>query len=514
MKLDELVSLVAAVRATPKKTEKVTRLATGLRQVGGRELVLLASYLAGSMPQGRIGVGWKLIKAAMPREAPPPATPLTLTDIDQTMNLLAADQGNGSFERRTMELGRLFERAVPEERRFLGELLLGEIRQGALEGLLLEAITKAADVPPTAVRSAMMFGGNIGDVARLALEEGAAGLARIEFQLLNPIAPMLANAAADPAEALERLGESSFEYKLDGVRIQVHKQHEAVRIFTRQLQDVTNRLPELVQWMAELPVRELVLEGEAIALRQDGRPLPFQMTMRRFGRINDVKTVRRELPLSCFFFDCLYLEGQGSLLTRPYRERVELLDSMVPLTSLIPRLVTGDRGTAEGFLRQALDAGHEGLMAKSQTALYMTGQRGSHWLKIKVAKTLDLVVLAAEWGNGRRTGFLSNLHLGARDPETGRFIMLGKTFKGLTDALLRWQTEQFLALEERRDGMTVYVKPALVVEVAFSDIQESPRYPGGLALRFARVKRYRPDKASQEADTIETVTELFDKSRR
>ncbi|SLM49487.1 putative DNA ligase [Nitrospira japonica] len=514
MEFGELVALVAAVRATPKKTEKVTRLATGLRQVQGRELVILASYLAGTIPQGRIGVGWKLIEAAMPQEDRPPDMPLGLTDVDRTMNLLASDQGSGSFERRRTELRRLFERAVPEERRFLGELLIGEIRQGALEGLLLDAIAKAADVSAPAVRGAMMFSGDIGEVARLALEEGTAGLARIEFQLLNPIAPMLANAAADPAEALERLGEASFEYKLDGARIQVHKQHETIRIFTRQLQDVTNRLPELIQWTAALPVREFVLEGEAIALRQDGRPLPFQVTMRRFGRVNDIEAARRDIPLSCFFFDCLYVEGRGSLLAKSYRERMEALDATVPPTSLIPRLVTGDRGAAEEFLRQALDAGHEGVMAKSQTAPYVAGQRGFHWLKIKEAKTLDLVVLAAEWGNGRRTGFLSNLHLGARDPETGRFIMLGKTFKGMTDALLRWQTEQFLALEERRDGMTVYVKPARVVEIAFSDIQESPRYPGGLALRFARVKRYRPDKTPQEADTLHTVKDLFHKSRQ
>lgn len=514
MELGELVTLVAAVRATPKKTEKVLRLATGLRQVRGRELVLLASYLVGTIPQGRIGVGWKLIEAAMPQGPHSPGTPLTLADIDRTMSILAADQGSGSFDRRATELGRLFERAAPEERRFLGGLLIGEIRQGALEGLLLDAIATAAEVPPPAVRGAMMFSGNIGEVACRAMEEGAAGLARIGFRLLNPVAPMLANAAADPAEALERLGEASFEYKLDGARIQVHKQHEAIRIFTRQLQEVTNRLPELVQWMAALPVREIVLEGEAIALRPDGRPLPFQVTMRRFGRIKDVEAARREIPLSCFFFDCLYVEGRGALLARPYRERMEILDATVPLTSLIPRLVTGDRETAEGFLRQAFDAGHEGLMAKSQAAPYVAGQRGFHWLKIKAAKTLDLVVLAAEWGSGRRTGLLSNLHLGARDSETGGFVMLGKTFKGLTDNLLRWQTEQFLALEERRDGMTVYVKPVLVVEIAFSDIQESPRYPGGLALRFARVKRYRPDKTPQEADTIRTVIELFRKSRQ
>jgi DNA ligase-1 len=514
MELAELVALVEAVRATPKKTEKAIRLAAGLRHVRGKELVLLASYLIGVIPQGRIGVGWKLIESAMPQELPHLGIPVTLEDIDQTMSALAVDQGAGSFDRRVTVLRRLFERTVPEERRFLGQLLIGDIRHGALEGLLLDAIAKTADVSPSAVRRTMMFSGHIGEVARLAIEEGAAGLALVGFRLLNPIAPMLANTAADPAEALERLGEASFEYKMDGARIQVHKHRETIRIFTRQLQDVTNRLPEVVQLMAALPVREVVLEGEAIALRQDRRPQPFQVTMRRFGRIKDVETARRDIPLSCFFFDCLYAEGQGPLLSRPYRERIEILDATVPSDSLIPRLITADRETAESFLRQAIEAGHEGLMAKSQSSPYVAGTRGFHWLKIKTAKTLDLVVLAAEWGSGRRTGVLSNLHLGARDPETGRFVMLGKTFKGLTDELLRWQTERCLALEERREGMTVYVRPALVVEIAFSDIRESCRYPGGLALRFARVKRYRPDKTPQEADTMQMVDELFRKSRQ
>ena len=333
------------------------------------------------------------------------------------------------------------------------------------------------------------------------------------MRLFAPVAPMLANSADDVPETLSRLGAAAFEFKLDGARIQVHKSEDEIRIFTRQLQDVTGRLPEVVEWARAWPIRAAVLEGEAIALRPDGRPQPFQITMRRLGRIRDVEAVRREIPLSSLFFDCLYLEGDGPLIDRPYHQRVQLLDAIVPAESRTPRIVTNRQDEAESFLQRALAAGHEGLMAKSLSAPYVAGQRGFHWLKLKAAKTLDLVVLAAEWGHGRRSGWLSNLHLGARDPASDTFVMLGKTFKGLTDEMLRWQTEKLTSLEVRRDDWTVYVRPELVVEVAFSDIQESPRYPAGLALRFARVKRFRPDKDAREADTIPTVMALFEKQR-
>jgi len=354
----------------------------------------------------------------------------------------------------------------------------------------------------------MMYAGRIGEVARAALEEGQAGLARFSLRLLEPVSPMLANSAGDVADALARLGEAAFEFKLDGARIQVHKRGEEIRIFTRQLQDVTDRLPEVAALARALPVQDALLEGEAIALRPDGRPFPFQVTMRRLGRLKDVDALRREVPLSCLFFDCLYLDGEGPVVTKPYRRRRELLRRIVPEAGLMPQIVTDRREEAEAFLARSLQAGHEGLMAKSLEAPYMAGQRGSYWLKLKAVVTLDLVVLAAEWGHGRRSGRLSNLHLGARDPETGRFVMLGKTFKGLTDRMLEEQTARLLALEARREDRTVYVKPEMVVEIAFGGIQESPRYPAGLALRFARVKRYRPDKPADEADTIQTVREL------
>jgi DNA ligase-1 len=512
MEWARLVDLVGRVRATSKKTEKVGLLADVLRQARGREAELLASYLTGTLPQGRIGIGWRTLQAAMP-EGPATGPPLSLLDVDRALADVGADEGAGSAARRQQALRGLLERADPEGRRLLVELLMGEVRQGALEGLVVEAIAGAAGLPPARVRQAAMFAPGLGELARVALGEGDAGLARFSMRLLSPVAPMLASPAGDVDEALERLGEAAFEYKLDGARIQVHKAGDEVRVFTRQLQDVTARVPEVVEWARALPARELVVEGEALALRPDGRPHPFQVTMRRLGRTKEVPAVRRELPLSSFFFDCLYVEGDGPLVAVPYAERVERLARTVAPTLLLPRIVTGRADEAEGFLARALAAGHEGLMAKSLVAPYAAGQRGFHWLKLKAAHTLDLVVLAAEWGSGRRRGWLSNLHLGARDAESGQPVMLGKTFKGLTDEMLRWQTERLLSLEASRDTWTVFVRPDLVVEVAFSDVQESPRYPAGLALRFARVKRHRPDKPASEADTFQAVREIFLRQR-
>ena len=512
MQLARLVEVVGKVRATTKKTEKTALLADFLRQTQAKETELAALYLSGALLQGKIGVGWRMIQDAMVDDSRA-GEPLTLTEVDESFDAIAADQGPGSTERKIRSLRQLFERASAEERQFLAQLIMGELRQGALEGLILDAIAKAAKLPAGDVRQAMMFSGSLGEVARAALEEGASGLSRFSLRLFTPVAPMLANSAEDVEETLERLGEAAFEYKLDGARIQVHKGGEDVRIFTRQLQDVTERLPEVIEWARAVPVRDFVVEGEAIALRPDGRPFPFQITMRRLGRIRDVETVRQEIPLSSFLFDCLYLEGEGSVIARPYQQRIDLMSKVIPSSFMIPRIVTRDRAEAEGFLSSALAAGHEGVMAKSLTAPYVAGQRGFYWLKLKAAVTLDLVVLAAEWGHGRRKGWLSNLHLGARDPQSGQFVMLGKTFKGLTDEMLKWQTEKLLSLEVSRDEWTVHVRPDLVVEIAFSEIQESPRYPGGLALRFARVKRYRPDKSAAEADTIQTVMALFNKQR-
>jgi len=512
MRLSTLVQIVDRVRATPRKTEKVALLADLLRPARGREAELAALYLTGTLPQGRIGLGWRTLPSAM-MDASPEGDRLTLADVDRAAEAIAGESGAGSGERKAQALRALFARADAAERRFLVELLVGELRQGALEGLLLEAIAQASGLPAADVRQAAMYSGHVGEVARAALEEGAAGLGRFSLRLLSPVAPMLASTAGDVDAALERLGEATFEYKLDGARIQLHKAGDEVRVFTRHLQDVTARVPEVVELARALPVREAVLEGEAIALRPDGRPQPFQRTMSRIGRSKDVEGARAAVPLSSFFFDCLFLEGEGSLVAVPYAQRLDRLVRTVPADARLPRLQTGRSDEAARFLAQALDAGHEGLMAKSLTAPYAAGHRGFHWLKLKSAHTLDLVILAVEWGSGRRKGWLSNLHLGARDPQSGQFVMLGKTFKGLTDQMLRGQTEKLLSLEVSRDDFTVYVRPELVAEIAFSDVQESPRYPAGLALRFARVKAYRPDKPAGEADTIQTVQEIFRRQR-
>jgi DNA ligase-1 len=512
MELAELVALVHRLRATTKKTEKVGLIADLLRKARGPEIGLAALYLTGSLPQGRIGIGWRGLQAAMP-SGPPLGDPLTLARLDEALGGLAAEKGAGSAERRTRGLRALLERADETGRRFLVELLTGELRQGALEGLLLEAVAKAAGLAAAEVRQAAMFAPSIGELARAALEQGSAGLSRFSLRLLSPVAPMLASPAGDAEEALDRLGEAAFEYKLDGARLQVHRAGDEVRVFTRQLQDVTARVPEVVEWARALPVREAVVEGEALALRADSRPRPFQETMRRLGRRLDVEAARRELPLSSFFFDCLYLEGDGPLVGRPYAERLERLQRIVAPGALLPRLVTRDAEEAERFFDQAIAAGHEGLMAKSLTAPYAAGQRGFHWLKLKPHHTLDLVVLAVERGSGRRQRWLSNLHLGARDRESGQFVMLGKTFKGLSDEMLEWQTQALQALAVSSDGWVVHVRPELVVEIAFSDVQESPRYPAGLALRFARVRRYRPEKPAAEADTLQAVRAIFERQR-
>jgi DNA ligase-1 len=343
------------------------------------------------------------------------------------------------------------------------------------------------------------------------LEQGEAGLAGFSVRLFQPVLPMLADTAEDEDAALAAIGEAALEYKLDGARVQVHKAGDDVRVFSRRLNDVTVAVPELVESVRALPARELILDGEAVALRDDGRPHPFQITMRRFGRRLDVERLRAELPLASLFFDLLYQDG-SSRMDDPLHGRAAALADAVPQLLRVPRRITASGAAARAFMREALDRGHEGIMAKALDAPYEAGRRGARWLKLKPADTLDLVVLAAEWGHGRRRGWLSNLHLGARDPDAGAFVMLGKTFKGLTDAMLAWQTETLLGLEIGRDGHTVHVRPELVVEVAFNDVQTSPQYPGGMALRFARVKRFRPDKSAAEADTIAAVRALHHRS--
>jgi len=371
----------------------------------------------------------------------------------------------------------------------------------------VDAVAMAADIPVADVRRGLMLAGDLGAVAAVALASGLEGLAEIRLTLLQPIVPMLAQPAPDLRSALERLGNAAVEWKLDGARLQVHVLGDEVRAYTRNLADVTDRVPEVVDAIGQLPLRAAVFDGEVIALDKDGRPHPFQVTMSRFGRRRGVDELKHNVPLSPFMFDCLHVDGVD-LLDRPAAERFAVLAQRLPDELRVPRLETGDAAEAERFLAGALERGHEGVMVKALDAPYEAGRRGGSWLKVKPSHTLDLVVLAAEWGHGRRQGWLSNIHLGARDDASGGFVMLGKTFKGMTDEMLGWQTQRLLELERERDGRTVYVRPELVVEVAFDGLQQSSRYPGGLALRFARVKGYRPDKSAAEADTIQTVRQL------
>jgi len=507
MLLREIVDTSLSVSRTRSRNLKARLLEGTLGRLAREEIRIGVEYLAGSLPQGRIGIGYALLEKARSEPADGPSG-LTLLEVDSTFEEIAATKGRGSAAAREQLLGNLFGRATGDEQHFLGRLLLGELRQGALDGVMVEALAQASSIDPTDLRRAVMLSGrDLAGVAEAALTIGAPGLAQFKIAVLEPIEPMLAQPAEDLDDAFSRINRAGVEYKLDGARVQAHKRGREVRVFTRRLNDVTAAVPEIVEALERVPVRGLVLDGETIALRHDGRPHPFQTTMRRFGRKLDLARMRERLPLTVFFFDCLHLEGED-LIDRPNDERFSLMAEALPSKLLIRRLVTDDVAQAKDFMAAALDAGHEGVMVKVPEAPYEAGRRGSSWLKVKPVHTLDLVVLAAEWGHGRRRGFLSNLHLGAFDEETGEFVMLGKTFKGLTDDMLAWQTEKLQELELSRVRHTVYVRPELVVEVAFNNVQESPQYPGGLALRFARVKHHRPDKAPGQADTLQTVQRI------
>ena len=512
MQLTELVETSRRVADTSRRTEKIAVLAACLRRLSPDEIAVGVAYLSGEPRQSKLGVGPSTILQARPESAAAGAT-LTLAEVDRTLEHVAAASGSGAATERRRLLSELLSRATAAEQEFLVRLLFGELRQGALEGVMLEAVAQATALPAAEVRRAAMLAGSLPEVARVALTEGAPGLRRFSLELFRPLLPMLAQPAEDIRAALGQLGEAALEWKLDGARVQVHKAGAEVRVYTRNLNDVTPAVPEIVLAVGALPARALILDGEAIALRSDGSPQPFQVTMRRFGRKLDIDAARRELPLSVFFFDCLRCDDDD-LIDSPARQRFSALSESLPGTLLLSRLVTRDPDAAQAFLDAALAHGHEGVMAKSLEAPYAAGGRGSAWLKVKQAHTLDLVILAAEWGHGRRKGWLSNLHLGARDPISGGFVMLGKTFKGLTDEMLAWQTKRLLELEVARDAYTVHVRPEQVVEIAVNEIQESPHYPAGMALRFARVKRYRPDKKPEEADSIETVRELFERTAR
>jgi DNA ligase-1 len=502
MKLIDLVRVSGRVALVSGRLEKISTLAALLSQLADDELPIAIGFLTGWPRQGRLGIGWATVSSL--RDAAAATTPsLELRDVDSAFETLRSATGKRSGAERVRLLTELYARATSEEQHFLSALLLGEVRQGALEGVLLEAVARAAGVPSDRVRRAVMLAGDMGTVAHALRRDGESVLDKYQIELFRPVLPMLADSAPTVEEAFDADQPVTLEWKLDGARIQVHRRDDRVAVYTRNLNDVTDRVPEVVETARAISSREFILDGEVIALDADQRPRNFQTTMRRFGRRLDVDALRAELPLTPFFFDLLWSDGEP-LLDLPLSERLERLDHVAPVAARVPRIVTADVAAAKQFESDTLARGHEGVMVKSLAAPYAAGRRGSAWVKVKTARTLDLVVLAAEWGSGRRKGWLSNLHLGARDAATGDFVMLGKTFKGMTDEMLEWQTKELLAREVRREGHIVFVRPEIVVEIAFNEVQHS-RYPGGVALRFARVKGYRPDKRASETDTIDTV---------
>lgn len=497
------------VGGTSSRLGKVAHIAALLRRAAAEPecVAIVVSWLSGELPQRQIGVGWASL-----RSRPPPASHPTLTVacVDTRFSEIGAVSGKGSQSRRAELIAALFAAATDAEQAFLLRLLGGELRQGALAGIMADAVARAADIPVVAVQRAAMLGGDLPAVASAALGDGVRALDAFALRVGRPVGPMLAQTATGVADALERHGGATiFEAKLDGARVQIHRAGDEVTVYTRSLDDVTARLPEVVEATLALPVRDLIADGEAIALRPDNSPHRFQVTASRFGRSVDVAAARAAQPLSVFFFDILHRDG-ADLLDAPTAERLAALDALVPAAQRVDRLLTSDAAEAAGFLDATLAAGHEGVLAKAPDAPYQAGRRGAGWLKVKPVHTLDLVVLAVEWGSGRRSGKLSNIHLGARDAATGEFVMVGKTFKGMTDAMLDWQTARFTELAVGgTDGYVVRLRPEQVVEVALDGVQKSSRYPGGVALRFARVLRYRDDKGPAEADTIDTVRALY-----
>ena len=530
MLLSELALTSETVAATSRRGVKIDKIAALLRAASPAEVPVVVAFLSGELLQRQIGVGYAALGELLAEPATGLTMPtLTVTETDAVFSAVGAVAGTGTQAGRRRLLADLFGRATAAERGFLTRLLSGELHQGALEGVMIEAVARAAGVPADEVRRAHLLGGSLPAVAAAALtaagngpaapadSAASAALAAFGLEVGRPLRPMLASTATSVAAALERILPAALEWKIDGIRVQVHRDGTHVRVFTRTLDDITARVPEITEAVLALGARTLVLDGEAVALRPDGRPRPFQVTASRAGSQAEVGRHRAAVPLTPFFFDLLHLDGTD-LIDEPDGERHALLTRVLPAGLVIPRLVTADPAEADAFYRDAVSRGHEGVVVKSPAARYAAGRRGSEWLKVKPRHTLDLVILAAEWGHGRRRGWLSNLHLGARDPATGGMVMLGKTFKGLTDEMLTWQTARLLELAEPAarpagDARAAYgvvrVRPELVVEVAFDGVQASPRYPGGLALRFARVLRYRPDKTAAEADTIEAVRVLW-----
>ncbi|MFF4046707.1 ATP-dependent DNA ligase [Streptomyces chartreusis] len=503
MLLTRLARVSQEVAATSARSRKIALLAELFRDAEADDVPIVIPYLAGRLPQGRLGIGWKV----MSRPVPPAAEPtLTVREVDARLTELGKVAGTGSQAERARLVGELMGAATEDEQRFLFGLITGEVRQGALDAVAVEGLAQATEAPPADVRRAVMLAGSLQDVAQALLAEGPGSLERFRLTVGRPVLPMLAHTASAVSEAVDKLGACAVEEKLDGIRVQVHRDGDSVRLYTRTLDDITDRLPEVTSAALELRGERFILDGEVIAFDDTGRPRSFQETAGRVGSRVDVATAAAEVPVSPVFFDALSVDGHD-LLDLPFTERHAELARLVPEPMRVRRaLVSGpeDLPQAEGFLAETLERGHEGVVVKALDAPYSAGRRGASWLKVKPVHTLDLVVLAAEWGHGRRTGKLSNLHLGARTADGG-FAMLGKTFKGMTDAMLAWQTERLQELAVRSDDWVVTVRPELVVEIAYDGLQRSTRYPAGVTLRFARVVRYREDKRPEEADTVDTL---------
>ncbi|WP_031485882.1 ATP-dependent DNA ligase [Streptomyces bicolor] len=503
MLLTRLARVSQEVAATSARSRKIALLAELFRDAEADDVPIVIPYLAGRLPQGRLGIGWKVLS----RPVAPAAEPtLTVREVDARLTELGKVSGAGSQAERARLVGELMGAATEDEQRFLFGLITGEVRQGALDAVAVEGLAVATGAPPGDVRRAVMLAGSLQNVAQALLADGPESLARFRLTVGRPVLPMLAHTASSVAEAVGKLGACAVEEKLDGIRVQVHREGDTVRIYTRTLDDITDRLPELTSAALELRGERFILDGEVIAFDDAGRPRSFQETAGRVGSRTDVTTAAKEIPVSPVFFDALSVDGHD-LLDLPFAERHAELARLVPEPMRVRRaLVSGpdDLPRAESFLAETLERGHEGVVVKALDAPYSAGRRGASWLKVKPVHTLDLVVLAAEWGHGRRTGKLSNLHLGARTADGG-FAMLGKTFKGMTDAMLAWQTERLQQLAVESDDWVVTVRPELVVEIAYDGLQRSTRYPAGVTLRFARVVRYREDKRPEEADTVETL---------
>jgi len=496
--LADVVIASRNVAGTRSRSQKVALLAELLRALDPDEVPLAVGFLAGVPRQGRVGVGYSTIygvEHAVAEEAS-----LTVAELDRAISQIQSLTGSGSAGRRKQVLAELLGRTTEGEADFVKRLFTGELRQGALAGLMIDAITKAAGVSGEIARRALMLSGDLTRTAKIALVEGEAGLREVGFELFRPILPMLASTADNVAEAVTSFERASVEWKLDGIRIQIHRRGDEVRIYTRNLNDITGALPGIVEAVRGLPVRQAVFDGEALWMGDNG-PAAFQ---------DNVSRIDRESPpegIVTFLFDLLHVDGED-LLDTPLERRAERLAAIASHLK-IPALLTSDPREGGRVLDEALSVGHEGVVVKDASSLYAAGRRGKAWRKVKPVRTYDLVVLGAEWGHGRRQGWLSNLHLGARDPRKGGFVMVGKCFKGLTDELLEWQTKELLERETGREGIAVFVRPELVIEIALDGVQSSTRYAGGVALRFARVKRYRQDKSADEADTIDELRGLL-----